>query len=63
MKKFIPLAALFIAAVMLPGCSPGGTPTLPPANVTCNELSFYLDPSLGSGGECATQPESNILEG
>lgn len=34
-------------------------PTLPLANVTCNELSFYLDPSLGSDYECETVPESS----
>jgi hypothetical protein len=35
-------------------------PTDPPlvANVTCNELSFYLDPALASGYDCQTVPES-----
>lgn len=34
-------------------------PTLPLANITCNELSFYLDPALGTGYECETVPESS----
>jgi hypothetical protein len=37
---------------------PVGTPQ-PMANVTCNELSFYLDPALGSSYECETVPESS----
>lgn len=57
--------ALFAATVMISSCSPRETPnqpavpTLPLANVTCNELSFYLDPSLGSVYECKTVPESS----
>lgn len=49
---------------MISSCSPPDTPTqlaipaLPLANVTCNELSFYMDPALGSGYECETVPES-----
>jgi len=64
MKKFLPLIFLFTAIVMISSCSPPETPTqpavpaLPLANVTCNELSFYMDPSLGSGYECETVPES-----
>lgn len=64
MNKFLLLIALFIAAVMMTGCSPSDTPTrptartLPLANVTCNEFSFYLDPALGTGYECETVPES-----
>jgi hypothetical protein len=37
-------------------------PTVPPgpaANVTCNELSFYLDPQLGSGYNCETVPATS----
>ncbi len=59
MKKFIPLIALLAAAVLLPGCSPPETPTRPAANVTCNALSFYLDPALGNGYECETVPENS----
>jgi hypothetical protein len=65
LKKFLPLIAFFIATVMLSGCNPIDTPTqltaptLPLANVTCNELSFYLNPALGSGYECETVPESS----
>jgi hypothetical protein len=52
---------------MISGCSPLDTPTptqltvptQPLVNVTCNELSFYLDPALGSGYECETVPESS----
>jgi hypothetical protein len=58
------LIALIIAAAVMPGCSPITTiiplsvPTLPLANVTCNELSFYLDPALGDGYECETVPDN-----
>jgi hypothetical protein len=31
---------------------------VPVANVTCNELSFYLDPVLASGYNCDTVPEN-----
>lgn len=55
--------ALLAAAALLTGCGPANAPTqaipaLPEANVTCNELSFYLDPALGSGGACAAVPEN-----
>ena len=46
--------------------SPPSTPTLPLANVTCNELTFYLDPALGNGYDCETVPErsnSDLPEG
>jgi len=33
-------------------------PTAPVTNVTCNKLAFYLDPSLASGYNCETVPES-----
>lgn len=65
MKKFFPLIVLFTALAMMPRCSPPNTPTqltvptLPLANVTCNELSFYLDPALSNGYECETVPESS----
>jgi hypothetical protein len=65
MRTFLLLIALFAVEVMMSGCSPPDTPTqltvptLPLANVTCNELSFYLDPALGSGYECETVPESS----
>src|SRR5512137_2754507 len=65
MDKFLPLIALFAATVLMLGCIPQDTPsqliipTLPKANVTCNELSFYLDPALGNGYECETVPESS----
>jgi hypothetical protein len=32
---------------------------MPAVNVTCHELSFYLDPSLGSDYKCETVPESS----
>jgi hypothetical protein len=55
--------ALLAVVGALAGCGSAGTPmpaspTLPEANVTCNELSFYLDPALGSGGACTTVPEN-----
>lgn len=62
MKATLLLGALIASAVIMSSCSPPGTPATlaqPPANVTCNELSFYLDPDLGSGYECETVPESN----
>ena len=34
-------------------------PTSPLPNVTCNELSFYLDPALGDGFECVSVPENS----
>src|SRR3990170_2511174 len=64
MKESLPLIFLFTAIVMISSCSPPDTPTqltvppLPLANVTCNELSFYLDPTLGNGYECETVPEN-----
>lgn len=61
--------AIIIAIGLLAGCAetsavPEQTPTqtgatpLPLANVTCNELSFYLDPELGSGVDCTTVAEN-----
>lgn len=56
--------ALFAISITLSGCRPSdlptriSLPTRPLANVTCNELSLYLDPSLGSDYECETVPES-----
>jgi hypothetical protein len=38
--------------------APAVTPS-PQANVTCNNLSFYLDPALASGFHCETIPESS----
>jgi len=34
-------------------------PTQSPTNVTCETLTFYLDPTLGNGYECETVPESS----
>jgi hypothetical protein len=65
MIKILPLMALFTFTVMVSGCSPPETPTelpvpTPPLeNVTCNELSFYLDPALGDGYQCETVPENS----
>jgi hypothetical protein len=65
MRTFLLLITLFAAAVMMSSCSPTdeptqpNVPTLPLANITCNELSFYLDPVLGNGYECDIQPESS----
>lgn len=64
-KPFLLLIALFAGAVMISSCGPRHTPTLSAVptprrvNVTCNELSFYLDPTLGSVYECDTVPESS----
>lgn len=65
MNKFLTLIFLFTSLVMISSCSLLDTPaqpTIPPlplANVTCNELSLYLDPALGSSYECETVPESS----
>lgn len=65
MRIFHCLIALFAVPVIISGCNPSyvptqtPVPTQPPPNVTCNELSFYLDPSLGSDYECETVPESS----
>lgn len=65
MRKYLLLIPLSAVLVMMSSCSPHGTfaqsatPTLPLANVTCNELSFYLDPSLDSNYECESVPESS----
>jgi hypothetical protein len=59
------MITLFTITVMMSSCSPPEAPTQltiptkPPANVTCNEISFYLDPALGNGYECKTVPESS----
>ncbi len=65
MKKLLALIFLFTSIVMMSGCSLLDTPAqptvlpLPLANVTCNELSLYIDPVLGSDYECETVPESS----
>ncbi|MDF1520630.1 MAG: hypothetical protein RQ728_02665 [Brevefilum sp.] len=68
MKKLMPLLALFTAFILLSGCknstnfTPDAEPDSPQENVSCNEISFYLDPSLGNGYGCVTIPESNSLD-
>jgi hypothetical protein len=59
MKTILALILLFTIVVLLPGCSRSTSPAPPVANVTCNELSLYLDPVLGSGLQCETVPENN----
>jgi hypothetical protein len=65
MKISLSLIALFIAAAILFGCSTDDIPTqltalvMQQANVTCSEISFYLDPALGGAYECETVPESS----
>lgn len=58
MRKLISGFAWIIAPLILSACSLPVTPTPPQANVSCNELSFYLDPVLGNGTECEIVPES-----
>lgn len=64
MKKFLLLISLFIANLFCFGCNAYDQitkptePYLPQSNVTCNELSFYLDPALGNGAMCESVPES-----
>ena len=62
-----PTASIPPAATIIPGPIDTLVPidtlmptetTGPVANVTCNELSFYLDPALASGYNCETVPES-----
>jgi len=70
MKRLI--YSLIILSILMFACSISatGTPpvvTAPPvvteppitANVTCNELSLYLDPALASGFDCQTIPEAS----
>ena len=65
MKKFMPLMTLFTVFIFLSGCivsdyfTQDSKTDIPQENVSCNEISFYLDPSLGNGFECLTIPESN----
>ena len=65
MRTFLLLIALFATIVIISSCSPLDTPNqsaitnLPLANVTCNELTFYLDLALGNGYECENVPESS----
>ncbi len=61
MKKLI--VPLLLSTVFLFACTitiPTPTVTEPPvvANTTCNNLSFYLNPLLGSGNSCETIPEN-----
>jgi hypothetical protein len=59
------LTALLAAGILTSSCRPAETvdrsaiATAPMANVTCNELSLYLDPALGSGYACELVPESS----
>jgi hypothetical protein len=62
-----PTATIPIVPTIIPGPTETPSPidTLvptgtsgPTANVTCNELSFYLDPALASGYNCETVPET-----
>jgi len=63
MRKFLFFSYLFITLVMISGCSPSPIPiqhtatTFPITNVTCHELTFYLDPALGTNVACETMPE------
>jgi hypothetical protein len=65
MRKYLHLIIMCPVAVMMYACRPTitppqpTTPSQPLANVTCNELSFYLEPALGSGYECQAVPESS----
>jgi hypothetical protein len=71
MKRLISIAALL--SVLMLACSltpappseavPTDTPEGEPpvvTNLTCNELSLYLDPALASGYSCETIPESTL---
>ncbi len=68
MRKNLPPILLFATIVMISSCSPPDTPaqsvipTLPQANVTCNEFSFYLDPALGNDYKCETVPENSTSD-
>lgn len=69
MRRFLPIVVLLIVAVIMTCCNPAAKtiqPTatisatavpLPLPNVTCNELSFYPDPTLGTHFTCETVPE------
>ena len=68
MKRFLYLFTFFPLGVILSACNPPGTPTptdlpsLMAANVTCLELSFFLDPALGNGIRCETVPENSTSD-
>ena len=65
MKAVYRLIALFASAAMISSCSPPdeatqlGISVLPLNSVSCNELSFYLDASLGDSYECEIVPENS----
>ncbi len=47
---------------IIPTLTQTALPTQPLTNIDCNELSFYLDPGLGSEYECETLPESSTSD-
>lgn len=65
MRKILFITVFLATAATMTGCSPSPTPIqptpVPPpqANITCNELSFYLDPALGSKVVCESVPENS----
>lgn len=65
MRTFLLVILMFALLGMMSNCSRHDMPTqvtVPTqtlGNSTCNELSFYLDPALGSGYECETVPENS----
>lgn len=58
------LAFILLACNLTPAptTEPPGVTEPPPVvtNLTCNELSLYLDPALASGYDCQTIPESSM---
>jgi hypothetical protein len=65
MRTFLLVILLFALAGIMSGCNRPDkptqlpVPTQPPENSSCNELSFYLDPAIGSGYDCKTVPENS----
>lgn len=70
MKKILPLLGLFLTML---ACSipqtvtpppiappPAEGPSVPSPNLTCNELSLYVDPALAASYDCRTIPEADM---
>jgi hypothetical protein len=65
MKKLFHLASFYFVIITAYGCSPistliqSPTPPISQPNVTCNELTFHLDPAFGTNYECKAVPENS----
>lgn len=68
MRNIVLLKVIVFIIIMSTGCSlidiftQSVTPTEPSPNVTCGQLSLYLNPALGKGAECQSIPENSITD-